>query len=153
MSSKDFLGWKMKKVFIFILMMVSLIGCDGRREIAREQEAEDVAVSFFDAIYNQKDLKKAATFCSPGFADELNKYLTARNAARRLFNMTYDTVQIETGLGDTSVRREFTSSGELVVLFTGKRDGKTYKELKKIKLIKRDENWYVDKIMKDPVSG
>jgi len=140
----------MEKAFFYIITIIVLTGCVAEK---KEIKAEDVAIGFFDAIYNQKDIEKAASFCSPAFSKELKKYITANNAARRLFNMSFDTVNIETGLGDTSVRRAFSDSGELTILFTGTRDGKTFKDLKKIKLIKQKDYWYVDQILKDPTFG
>lgn len=137
------------KFTMSLIMVFSLASC---METAKEEaNAEDAAVGFFNALYNQKDINKAASFCTKDFAKLVKKHKTAHNVARRLFNMHYDNVKVDTGMGDATVRREFSSTGELTVLFTGQYDGRTIKELKKIKLIKQNEKWYVDKILKDPV--
>ncbi|MCP4324300.1 MAG: hypothetical protein GY787_21065, partial [Alteromonadales bacterium] len=45
---------------------------------------------------------------------------------------------------------DFEKSGELTLLFTGYRQEKTYKELKKIKLIKQGDSWLIDALLPDP---
>ena len=137
----------MKKLFIISLIALTTLGCNAEKT----QGAEEVAIAFFDAIYNEKDIKKAAALSTPSFSKEVQKYVTAKNAARRLLNMSFDTVKIDAALGDLKVREEFNTSGNLTLLFTGERFGKTYKELKRIKLIKKDNTWLVDKLLKDPV--
>jgi len=54
-------------------------------------------------------------------------------------------------LGDQKVRAEFNTSGKLTILFTGERQGNTFKDLKKIQLIKINNIWYVEKLLADPV--
>jgi len=137
-----------KHGFIFISVALMLFGCGDEPEV--EQTAEDVAVAFFDAVYNQNDIDKALALSTPNFAEELGKYITTKNAARRLFNMSFDSVQIDAALGDKNVRREFKRSGKLVILFTGYRQDKLYKEMKEIRLVKKGDNWLVDELLPDP---
>jgi len=137
----------MKNYFIVILASLLLFGCGSDSEAP----AEDVAIAFFDAIYNQKDINKAASMCTPKFAIEIKKYKTAKNVARRLLNMSFDSVKIEAALGDIKVREEFKTSGKLTVLFTGYRQDKIFKELKAIKLIKVNDVWLVEKLLADPM--
>lgn len=111
---------------------------------------EDVAVAFFDALYNENDIDKALTFCSPDLAEEVSQYVTAKNAARRLFNMSYDTVEINAAFGDMNVRQQFANSGQLTILFTGYRQGKLYKDLKSIRMIKKNRTWLIDEFLPDP---
>jgi len=136
-----------KKCVAVFFVIITLISCNSDKEVT----AEDVAVAFFDAIYNQKDIKKATALCSPKFSKELKKYRTANQAARQLFNMSFDTVEISAALGDLKVRKEFQTSGNLTILFTGFSHEKKYKDLKKIRLIKRNNIWLVDKLLADPI--
>lgn len=136
-----------KKFLIVIFISLAVCSCSSDTK----GTAESVAIAFFDAIYNQKDIKKASALCTPTFAKEINKYITTNNIARRLFKMSFDSVKIDAALGDLKVREEFKSSGNLTLLFTGIRNGKTYKELKAIKLTKKGNTWLVDQLLKDPM--
>ena len=138
-----------KHYSILLLIVLSIAGCNTNAE----RSAEGVAIAFFDAIYNQNNLKEAALLCTPQFSKKLSKYVTTKNIARRMLNMSFDSVKIDAGLGDINVRQEFNNTGSLTILFTGTRQGKIYKELKRIKLIKKGDSWFVDKLLKDPISS
>lgn len=129
---------------IFVSIVIS--GCGPEPK----DTSQDVAVAFFDAIYNQNDINKAQKLCTADLAKELSQYVTAKNVARRVFNMSFDSVEIDAALGDMAVREEFETSGVLTILFTGHREGRIYKDLKKIKLIEKDNIWFVDEILPDP---
>lgn len=142
-----------KKFSIVVLIALVVCSCSSDTEEIEDAaaSAEGVGVAFFDALYNQNDLNKTMALCTPSFAKEINKYGTTKNAARRLFNMSFDSVRIDSALGDFKVREDFVNSGGLTFLFTGIRNGKTYKDLKSIKLIKKGNAWLVDEVLKDPM--
>jgi len=129
-----------------IIVALAMFGCGSEPK----ESAEEVAIAFFNAIYNQNDINKAKTLCTTNFANEISKYVTTKNVARRLFNMSFDSVEIDAALGDMKVRGEFKDSGKLTLLFTGYRQEKIYKELKKIKLIKQGDIWLIDELLRDP---
>jgi len=136
-----------KRYFIVIFVILAMCGCGSEPK----ENAEDVAIAFFNAIYNQNDINKAKKLCTANLAKKISKYITTQNVARRLFNMSFDSVKIDAALGDLKVRDEFKSSGKLTLLFTGYRQEKIYKELKRIKLIKQGEVWLIDELLRDPV--
>lgn len=135
------------KCLLVLCVWAPLLGCGSEPKVS----AEDVAVMFFDAIYNQKDINKAVALCSPSFAKEVKQHRTANQVARRMFNMSFDHVEINAALGDRKIRQEFNHSGVLTILFTGYRYEKIYKDLKKIRLIKKGDDWFVDKLLADPI--
>lgn len=136
-----------KKYFIAIFIALAMCGCGSEPK----SNAEDVAVAFFDAIYNQNNINKAKNLCTANLAKKISKYKTTKNVARRLFNMSFDSVKIDAALGDIQVRDEFRTSGRLTILFTGYRQGKIYKDLKKVKLIKQGDIWLINKLLPDPI--
>ena len=139
-----------KKFIIVIFIALAVCSCSSDTEDT-EDTAESVGLAFFDALYNQNDIKKTTALCTPILAKEINKYRTTKNAARRLFNMSFDSVKIDAALGDLKVREDFVNLGSLTFLFTGERNGKTYKEIKRIKLTKKGNTWLVDQVLKDPM--
>ena len=136
-----------KNFFFVIFVALAMGGCASEPK----DKAEDVAVAFFYAIYNQNDINKAQKLCTTNFAKQISNYVTAKSVARRLFNMSFDSVKIDAALGDLKVRDEFKSSGKLTILFTGHRQGKIYKELKSIKLIKKGDIWLIEKLLPDTI--
>ena len=139
-----------KKYCAFLFLSIMLFGCSAE---VKEQSAEAVAVAFFDAIYNKKDINQAVLLCTPSFAAQLKKHRTAKQVALRLFNMSFDTVEIDAALSDFDVREDFDRTGNLTMLFTGLRQDRVFKDMKKIKLIRNGETWLVDKILADPFAS
>ncbi|MEY8213305.1 MAG: hypothetical protein RPR97_02350 [Colwellia sp.] len=135
-----------KKYFIVIFVALAVSGCGPEAK----EKPEDVAIAFFDAIYNEKDINKAKKLCTANLAKEIGKHVTTKNVARRLFNMSFDSVKVDTALGEREVRGEFKNSEKLTILFTGYRRDKTYKELKRIKLIKQGDAWLIAEFLRDP---
>ncbi len=135
-----------KKHFIVIFIAMAMFGCNAKPK----DNAVDVAIAFFHAIYNQNDISEAKRLCTTNFANEITKYITTKKIARRLLNMAFDSVEVNAALSDLKVRADFEKSGELTLLFTGYRQEKIYKELKKIKLIKQGDFWLIDGLLPDP---
>ena len=70
------------KVFVVFVVTILLAGCSKEK---KEPSADEVAVAFFDAIYNQKDINKALVLCSEDFARKVRQQRSAKQVARRLF--------------------------------------------------------------------
>ncbi len=132
-------------VFLFLLSSL-LFGCNSeeKKVIASEKE---VVTSFFNAIYNEKDANKAISLSSADFQHELKKYHTANNIAHRLFNMRFDSVSLHTSAMKTQIINEYYVQVTMMVQFTGKRNGNTYKDYKKVRLIKEDDKWLMDRLL------
>ncbi|MEW6983140.1 hypothetical protein AAD001_10875 [Colwelliaceae bacterium 6471] len=137
-----------KKPLVQLLFILSILflgfGC---KETKTELSEQQVTVAFFDAIYNEKDLNKAIALSTENFKNEMKKYQTARNFARRLLNLYFDSVQIDAQKFDTQVIDEFNSKTTMTVLFTGERNGRLHKDIKKIILLKKGDAWLVDQVL------
>ena len=133
---------------ILIFMLTSLLlGCNANKE--PEMSEKQVATSFFNAIYNEKDIDKAISLSSTDFRKEIEKYHTANNVARRFFNMSFDSVSLHTSAQKKQIIDDYNIQVTMMIQFTGKRDGNNYKDYKKIRLIKDNNQWLVDKLMED----
>lgn len=133
--------------FIFLFLSSQLLfGCNSEEKKIEVSE-QQVAIFFFDAIYNQKDAKKAISLSSANLREELKRYRTANNIARRLFHMSFDSVSLHTSAMKTKIINESYVQVTLMVQFTGERNGKIYKDYKKIRLIKENDKWLVDKLL------
>ncbi len=141
------------KIFLKTLLLstfIFLAGCDAQEEIAEIDDPELVAVAFFDALYNEKDVKKAATVCSPQLARIILHYRSSDAVARHLFNMSYDTVIVSPDNSGVKVREQFKNSANITLYFEGMYNGEKIKDVKRVAMIQKDGQWILDKILKDP---
>ncbi len=138
--------FKNSHLVLLLLLSSFLFGCN-QEEKKIEISEQQVAVSFFNAIYNEKNVNKALLLSTPDFRKELEKYHTANNIAHRLFNMRFDSVSLHTSAKKTKIIDEYYIQATMMIQFTGIRDGNTYKDYKKIRLIKKDDKWLVDKLL------
>ena len=111
---------------------------------------EQVVVAFFDALYNKKDVKKAASVCSPQLARIILHYKSPQAVARHLFNMKYDNVIIKPDDSGVKVREQFKDRAEITLFFEGTYFEDKHKDVKKVLLIQNKTGWVLDKILKDP---
>lgn len=142
-----FIHFLKKSHLLFLLISASLLlGCN-TEEKKIEVSEKQVIISFFEAIYNEKNSKKAISLSSANFKKELEKYHTANNIAHRLFNMRFDSVSLHTSAMKTQIINEYNVQVTMMVQFTGIRNGSTYKDYKKVRLIKENDKWLVDKLL------
>ncbi|GHF01858.1 hypothetical protein [Thalassotalea profundi] len=138
-------------VLLLIPIMFLLSACtDNEEEISDIENPEKVAVAFFEALYNEKNAKKAASVCSPRLARIVNHYKSPNAIARHLFNMSYDKVDIKPDDSGVKVREQFKDAAVITVYFDGTYQNGRFKNVKRLSLIQIDDHWVIDKILKDP---
>ena len=142
----------LKQLRILILpLLIMLTACNGDKKVIDVSEnPEEIAISFFSALYNDKDVEKAAAVCSPQLARIILHYRSARAVARHLFNMSYDNVQIKTEDSGVKVRQQFKIKAVITIYFDGYYQEERLKDVKRLSIIQKDGRWYIDKILKDP---
>ena len=138
--------------FLLLSFFILLAGCveKDKNKITDLDNPEVVAVEFFDALYNEKNLKKAASVCNPKLARIILHYKSTKAVARHLFNMSYDKVEINTDDSGVKVREQFRDSAVITIFFTGYSNGELLKDVKRLSLIQVGDYWMIDKILKDP---
>ena len=137
--------------YLILITTFILTGCESEKnEITTVDNPEHVAVAFFNAIYNEKDVKKAALVCNPKLARLLLHYQTPQAVARHLFNMSYDKVEIKPDDSGVKLREQFKGSAVITLYFDGYYQDERLKDVKRLSILQRDGKWYIDKILKDP---
>ena len=127
-----------------------LTACTSEEEITEIDNPEEIAIAFFDALYNKKDVKKAASVCSPQLARIILHYKSPQAVARHLFNMKYDSVKINPDDSGVKVREQFKDSAEITLYFDGIYNENRIKDIKRVSLVQQKSGWVIDKILKDP---
>jgi len=131
----------------FIFLFSTLFLTTGCKEKATPPSESEVTIAFFNAVYNQKDLDKVLLLSSERFKKEIKGYRTLNNFSRRALNLSFDSVMMETQKSNTKVIDEFNIQVVITVMLTGLRNERTYKEVKKVQLIKSNNVWLVDKLL------
>jgi len=143
----------MKKIFLFLLLslLTLLTACEQKEEPIRDiDNPELVAIAFFNALYNEKDVKKAASVCSPQLARIILHYRSANAVARHLFNMSYDKVEVSPDDSGVKIREQFKNQAIITVYFDGTYQDNRLKDVKRLSIIQLGDRWVIDKILKDP---
>ena len=138
--------------FLLLSSVFLLTACDSddSKKITTVNNPEIVALAFFDALYNEKNIEKAASVCNPKLARLILHYRSPQAVARHLFNMSYDKVEMKPDSSGVKIREQFKGSANITVYFDGYYQDKRFKEVKRLAVVQRDGKWFIDKILKDP---
>ena len=153
--------WAFKEIWMNIIknyialplfsLIILLSGCeDNSDSITEVSNPESVSVAFFNALYNEKDVKKAASVCSPKLARILLHYKSTNAVARHVFNMSYDSVEIKPDDSGVKVREQFKDSAIITIYFNGLYNEGRHRDVKRVSLIQVDGKWIIDELLKDP---
>tara|TARA_R110002126_G_scaffold15664_2_gene63913 strand:- start:444 stop:869 length:426 start_codon:yes stop_codon:yes gene_type:complete len=137
-----------------MLSVSLLVGCSEKpKSNAHWGTPEHIATEFFHALYNEKDLEKAKSLSTEEYAVLLDSYVTARQAARTLLNMSYDTVTVEVNRSGQNLRQQYDDDAEVTLVFTGEFDGKQVDNMRTVTMVKQSGNWLVKTVKTDPFSS
>ncbi len=136
---------------LLVALVILLTGCfNSKEEITKIDNPELVAVAFFNALYNENDIKKAASVCSPQLSRVILHYRSSKAVARHLFNMSYDNVVVSPDDSGVKVREQFKDSAKITLYFEGSYNNNKVKDVKRVLMIQTNGKWVMDKILKDP---
>ena len=133
---------------LFLIPLLLLTSSCAEEEVKIPSDV-DITVAFFDAMYNKKDLDTLLLYSSSSFQEEIRKYKTVGNVARRMFNLSFDSVSVNTQKSGTKVIDQFNEEVTMTVLLTGKRNERIYKEVRRVRLIKKNQAWLVNNLIED----
>lgn len=140
-------------LFIFLFVAITSLtacGVDETKEIATVHNPEIVAVAFFDALYNERNVEKASSVCSPKLRRLIFHYRSTEAIGRHLFNMSYDMVTVRPDDSGIKIREQFKGNANVTVYFDGYYNDKRIKEVKRLALVQIDGRWFIDELLKDP---
>lgn len=143
----------MNKTFPLILILLFFItACTTEEDINEIDNPKLVAIAFFEAIYNEKDINKAASVCSLKLARLLLHYKTSQSVARHLFNMSLERIiDIRPDDSGVKIRERFKDQVAVTIYIEGYYENNKVKHVKRLQLIQNDDDeWIIDEILKDP---
>jgi len=136
--------------FPLLLLLLSACGGDNEKKITTVDDPEIVALAFFDALYNEKNVEKAASVCSPKLAKLVLHYRSPQAVARHLFNMSYDRVEVKPDSSGVKIREQFKGAANITIYFDGYYQEERIKDVKRLAIVQKNGKWYIDKVLKDP---
>lgn len=139
--------------YTLVGLLLLLCGCGDDKDdkaITKIDNPELVTIAFFNAIYNEKNVDKAALVCSPELARIILHYRSAEAVGRHMFNMSYDSVEIKPDGSGVKVREQFKNAAVITVYFEGFYQENKIKDVKRVSLIQQNDKWVINKLLKDP---
>jgi hypothetical protein len=144
--------FKQLSLLTLILLTLSLSACfdEDPSKITAVNDPEIVAMAFFDALYNEKNVEKAASVCTPKLARLILHYRSPAAVGRHLFNMSYDTVKMSPDSSGVKIREQFKGNANITIYFDGHYQDNRIKDVKRLAIVQQNGEWYIDKLLKDP---
>lgn len=137
--------------YILLSLAILTAGCNqDKDDITVIDNPELVTIAFFNALYNEKDIKKAASVCAPKLSRIILHYKSTQAVGRHLFNMQFDKVEVAPDSSGVKVREQFKDAATITVFLSGTYLGDKVKDVKRLSLVQVDDKWIIDKILKDP---
>jgi hypothetical protein len=139
-------------ILSIITLTLSLSACfdEDHSKITAVNDPEIVAMAFFDALYNEKNVEKAASVCTPKLARLILHYRSPEAVGRHLFNMSFDKVQMSPDSNGVKVREQFKGNANITIYFDGFYQDSRMKDVKRLAIVQKKGKWFIDKLLKDP---
>jgi hypothetical protein len=144
--------FKQLSLLLLILFTLLLSACfdEDPSKITTVNDPEIVAMAFFDALYNEKNVEKAASVCTPKLARLILHYRSSEAVGRHLFNMSYDIVKMSPDSSGVKVREQFKGKANITIYFDGHYQENRIKDVKRLAIVQQNGKWFIDKLLKDP---
>jgi hypothetical protein len=138
----------------FIVLLMSVLsacgGSDGEKEVSVESSSpEYTATKFFYAVYGTKGVEETQKYVVPKLQRIIKSYGSNKAVARNLLNMQFDNVEVKVDKG-RNLRESYGDKATIALVLTGTFQGDKKIDTRTVKLIKRNGNWFISKIMDDP---
>lgn len=124
-----------------LMAIVIMTGCAKEPEITAPH---DVVVSYFNALYNERDFEKALSMASAHHQRLLKSYGTPSTVGRYLYNMNFDHAEIRAERPSGLTYMNNPDSLRINVAITGYNQGRRTDELFEVIVVFEEGRWKVD---------
>jgi len=146
---------KQLRLLVSICLVILVSACTEKNDnipaFANPNAPEYRALTFFDAIYNQKNVKLAQKYSTEKHSRIVASYGSTKGYARYVLNMQFDPgvdLKIDRTLGQ--IRMGDPNKTSVNILFTGQYQGNMVNDLRKVIFTKVDGEWLISEIGDDP---
>ena len=134
--------------FILIFSLLALLGCE---KIVEKTEApqtpESVTLSFFEAIYTDRDVSKALPYVTAELREVLEHYHIASSVQRHVLGLSMTNVTMTIDEIDIDFFRKFTDEVTIIVKMEGLKGGKPWVDDRTLLLEKRGNKWVIIEVL------
>ncbi len=136
---------------VFSLALLSGCGDEPAKKASTNTDSPEItATAFFEAILIKNDLELAKKFSDSSIDRVLDGYSSGKQLARTLWNMSFDTVEINAEDNSRNVREFYGEDASVTLIFNGMKDAETKVTFRLIKLKQMNGKWQVVEIKNDP---
>lgn len=138
-------------VFVAVFSFACTEKSDNIPPFANPNAPEYRALTFFDAIYNQKNMKLATKYATEKHARIIKSYGTTKGYARYVLNLQFDPgVELKIDRSLNQIDFGDPKKTSVNILFTGYYSSGKLNDLRKVVLVKENGEWLISKIADDP---
>lgn len=137
----------MKTIYCVLLGLLMLAGCDARQET---QRPENVALAFFDALYNQDDARTAMTMVNEPLREVMRHYRIASQIQRNVLGLPLDDAELSVAEVDIDFFRRNTQQVEVLIRLSGHNGHRVVRDDRLVRLERRGEHWVITHLYSDP---
>lgn len=131
---------------IILLAAVFLItGCDTNDDTG--PEAHDVAIEYFELLYNQRDLPAALELTSNDYRPILERYGSIAAIGSYLYDMNYDQVTIEADEQGIQLYRDQAETARVQLSFSGLQGKRKVETLRNVVMVREDGEWRLSRVL------
>lgn len=136
---------------LFALLLLGGCGGDSAPKASTNSDSPEItATAFFEAILIKNDLELAKKYSDSSIDRVLDGYSSGKQLARTLWNMSFDTVEINAEDNSRNVREFYGEDASVTLIFNGMKDAETKITFRLIKLKRIKGKWQVVEIKGDP---
>ncbi|MCL1143403.1 nuclear transport factor 2 family protein [Shewanella gaetbuli] len=133
---------------LFIVSLLCLMGCEKISEKAAAPETpESVTLSFFKAIYTDRDVSKALPYVSPEMREVLEHYHIASSVQRHVLGLSMTDVTMSIDEIDIDFFRKFTDDVTIIVKMEGLKGGRPWVDDRTLRLKKQGKKWIIVEVL------
>lgn len=144
---------RLRQLLLLCFTLLPLLsGCFDNEDIVAP---EDVALQFFDAIYNQQNPEQARSLTNEQLAELFDHYQNVSNIQRHIIGMTmpgHPTISVEVKNSTADFFRRFNKTVvDVEVRFSSEADGRQYYDNRTVRLkLVAHRYWVITEILSDP---
>lgn len=131
---------------LFVVALFLLSACD-YNPLDRGPQAHDIAIEFFDRLYNQRDLESALELTSEDYRPVLERYGSIVAIGRYLYGMNYDEVTIEADSQSVQLYRDRAETARVQISFSGRQGQRHVETLRNVVMVQENGEWRLSRVL------
>ena len=138
--------------YLLLFSLVILSACEPVDEKTKTmQTPESVALGFFEAIYTERDAKKAEMYVTPELQKILQSYHIASAVQRHVLGLSMTNVEFSIAEIDIDFFRKFTDEVNVIVKMKGLKGGKHWIDDRTLRIVKNKskKTWVIVEIVQE----